>query len=192
VWVARNPPGFAYVEYEDERDAEEAIKSVPGTIVAGVALTVEFAQSSGPKPRGSFRGDDRRGGGGYYDDRRGGAGGYDDRRGGGYDDRRRSPPRGGGDDRGRYDWNPGAARGGGRSRSRRCVFSPPSSPIEAPIITTSPVTTVVTICVPCCSRGRGDDRAPPPSRFDERAPPPRREDYDAPPPRRDSRDFDRH
>jgi RNA recognition motif-containing protein len=113
VWVARNPPGFAYVEYEDERDAEEAIKSVPGTLVAGVALTVEFAQSSGPKPRGSWRPpyDDRRGGGGY-DDRRGG---YDDRR-GGYDDRRRSPPRG--DDRGggRYDWNPAGSR---RSRSRR-------------------------------------------------------------------------
>jgi len=30
VWVARSPPGFAYVEFEDERDARDAIKGLDG------------------------------------------------------------------------------------------------------------------------------------------------------------------
>lgn len=31
VWVARNPPGFAFVEFEDRRDAEEAVRALDGT-----------------------------------------------------------------------------------------------------------------------------------------------------------------
>lgn len=30
VWVARNPPGFAFVEFEDPRDASDSVKSLDG------------------------------------------------------------------------------------------------------------------------------------------------------------------
>ena len=33
VWVARNPPGFAFVEFEDSRDADDAIRGLDGTWV---------------------------------------------------------------------------------------------------------------------------------------------------------------
>lgn len=33
VWVARNPPGFAFVEFEDPRDAEDAVRGLDGTYV---------------------------------------------------------------------------------------------------------------------------------------------------------------
>ena len=30
VWVARNPPGFAFVEFEEPRDAEDAARGLDG------------------------------------------------------------------------------------------------------------------------------------------------------------------
>ncbi|KAJ4431879.1 hypothetical protein ANN_20485 [Periplaneta americana] len=38
VWVARNPPGFAFVEFEDPRDAEDAVRGLDGTKVYGRIL----------------------------------------------------------------------------------------------------------------------------------------------------------
>ncbi|KAA0201412.1 hypothetical protein HAZT_HAZT002938 [Hyalella azteca] len=31
VWVARNPPGFAFVEFEDPRDADDAVRALDGS-----------------------------------------------------------------------------------------------------------------------------------------------------------------
>jgi arginine/serine-rich splicing factor 7 len=30
VWIARRPPGFGYVEFEDPRDAKDAIRDLDG------------------------------------------------------------------------------------------------------------------------------------------------------------------
>ncbi|XP_055382132.1 RNA-binding protein 1 [Condylostylus longicornis] len=58
VWVARNPPGFAFVEFEDRRDAEDAVRGLDGTRCCGTRIRVEM--SSGK----SRREERRRGGGG--------------------------------------------------------------------------------------------------------------------------------
>ncbi|XP_072398599.1 RNA-binding protein 1-like [Diabrotica undecimpunctata] len=59
VWVARNPPGFAFVEFEDPRDAEDAVRSLDGTRCCGTRVRVEM--SSGRSRRGGGGGGGRRG-----------------------------------------------------------------------------------------------------------------------------------
>jgi len=94
VWVARNPPGFAFVEYEDARDAEDAVRGLDGTRICGSRVRVEMSHGRSRRGGGRDGGRDGRRSGG----RDGGRDSRDDhdRRGGGYSGR----------------------RGGGRSRSR--------------------------------------------------------------------------
>ncbi|CAL8402192.1 unnamed protein product [Arctogadus glacialis] len=47
VWVARNPPGFAFVEFEDPRDATDAVRELDGRTLCGSRVRVEL--SSGEK-----------------------------------------------------------------------------------------------------------------------------------------------
>ena len=44
VWVARSPPGFAYVEFEDERDAKDAVRELDGKNLDGIRMRVEAAK----------------------------------------------------------------------------------------------------------------------------------------------------
>ncbi|XP_045473649.1 serine/arginine-rich splicing factor 7-like [Harmonia axyridis] len=69
VWVARNPPGFAFVEFEDARDAEDAVRGLDGRTICGRRARVELSSGKsggryrGPPPRSSrgrpFHPDDR-------------------------------------------------------------------------------------------------------------------------------------
>ena len=60
VWVARNPPGFGFIIFEDTRDAEDAVREMDGRRVCGVKVRCEFAR--GPVHGGGGR--SSRGGGG--------------------------------------------------------------------------------------------------------------------------------
>merc|ERR1711862_738300 len=117
VWVARRPPGFAFVEMEDPRDAEDAVRGLDGTRIAGNRVKVEMSTG---KSRDRNDRDDRRGG-----DRRDFRG-RDDRRGGDRDrggrgadrrDRERSRSRSGGRRRRSPSYR-SMSRGKDRSKSR--------------------------------------------------------------------------
>jgi len=72
VWVARNPPGFAFVEFDDPRDAEDAVRGLDGRSICGRRVRVEM--SSG-KSKSRFRSPPRWGGGGGGGGAGGGGGG---------------------------------------------------------------------------------------------------------------------
>ncbi|XP_064489541.1 RNA-binding protein Rsf1-like [Ornithodoros turicata] len=104
VWVAQNPPGFAFLEFEDSQDADEAVRQMNGVVLNGSRLRVEHSRG-GRGGRGGGRGGG--GGGGFYRGGRGG-GGFDR---GGSRGFRGGRGGGGGGFRG--------GRGGGFDRSRR-------------------------------------------------------------------------
>ncbi|GFR40263.1 hypothetical protein Agub_g836 [Astrephomene gubernaculifera] len=54
IWVARKPPGFAFLEMEDDRDAADAVRKLDGF----QGWRVEFSRRAdrGPPPRGGMGG----------------------------------------------------------------------------------------------------------------------------------------
>lgn len=74
VWVAFNPPGFAFIEFENKEEAESACDNLNGQDILGSKLRVEISKgrrSSRGGPRG-FRGPPGRSGGGFRSSSRGG------------------------------------------------------------------------------------------------------------------------
>ncbi|XP_056323995.1 serine and arginine rich splicing factor 7b [Danio aesculapii] len=43
VWIARNPAGFAFVEFEDPRDAEDSVRGLDGKVICGSRVRVELS-----------------------------------------------------------------------------------------------------------------------------------------------------
>ncbi|GLH00540.1 RNA-binding protein Rsf1, partial [Gryllus bimaculatus] len=56
VWIARNPPGFAFVEFEDPRDAEDAVRGLDGTRLCGTRVRVEMSTGRTRRAGSSRRG----------------------------------------------------------------------------------------------------------------------------------------
>ncbi|XP_024218436.1 RNA-binding protein 1 isoform X2 [Halyomorpha halys] len=55
VWVARNPPGFAFIEFEDPRDAEDAVRALDGMRCCGTRIIVEMSNGKTRSGRGRRR-----------------------------------------------------------------------------------------------------------------------------------------
>eukprot|EP00262_Sarcandra_glabra_P014920 TRINITY_DN4489_c0_g2_i1.p1 TRINITY_DN4489_c0_g2~~TRINITY_DN4489_c0_g2_i1.p1 ORF type:complete len:205 (+),score=15.23 TRINITY_DN4489_c0_g2_i1:97-711(+) len=62
VWVARKPPGYAFVDFDDRRDALDAIRELDGKNGWRVELSHNSRGGGGGGGRGGSRGGDRGGG----------------------------------------------------------------------------------------------------------------------------------
>ncbi|XP_067355840.1 serine/arginine-rich splicing factor 7-like isoform X3 [Channa argus] len=51
VWIARNPPGFAFVEFEDPRDADDAVRGLDGKVLCGSRVRVELSTGTSRRSR---------------------------------------------------------------------------------------------------------------------------------------------
>lgn len=144
VWVARRPPGFGFILFDDPRHAETALREMNGQYICGGRIRVEMARddgagrsraSGGGGRSGGYGGgrsgdQDYQSGGGRYstrDVKKGGSQGY----GGNYnndDDYDRGGGRGGdrgdtrGGDRGGYDDRGNGGGGGYNSNRRRYLY----------------------------------------------------------------------
>ncbi|XP_037940093.1 RNA-binding protein Rsf1 [Teleopsis dalmanni] len=114
VWIAFNPPGFAFVEFEHRDDAEKACDVLNGTELLGSQLRVEISKG---RPRQGRRGGGDRGRR-DYGRRSGSGGGYRQRSSGGGSGGRYHD-RGYGSGGGRPGGSYGGGRDGGGSFSRR-------------------------------------------------------------------------
>ena len=76
VWVARNPPGFAFIEFEDDQDADAAIKEMNGAFIKGCEIRVDLSRGGGRGRRGGGRGRGRGGFDSGFRGRGGGGGNY--------------------------------------------------------------------------------------------------------------------
>ncbi|VDN97716.1 unnamed protein product [Rodentolepis nana] len=49
LWIARNPPGFAFVQFDSYSDMEKAMGALDGSTIFGPKIKVEFARSGNLK-----------------------------------------------------------------------------------------------------------------------------------------------
>ena len=56
VWVAFNPPGFAFIEFANQDEAETAHDNLSGSEMLGSKLRVEISRGQHGGGRGGFRG----------------------------------------------------------------------------------------------------------------------------------------
>ncbi|KAJ9516598.1 hypothetical protein QJQ45_015238, partial [Haematococcus lacustris] len=70
IWVAKKPPGFAFIDFLDERDAEDAVRKMTGANGWRVEISRKSYGARGG--HSSDRGGDRHGGGGFGGGRGGG------------------------------------------------------------------------------------------------------------------------
>lgn len=59
IWIAHNPPGFAFVEFEEMAQAEEAIKEMHGVELFGGKIRVQLTTNRKASDRGGGRGGGR-------------------------------------------------------------------------------------------------------------------------------------
>ncbi|CAF1044213.1 unnamed protein product [Adineta ricciae] len=58
VWLSRSPWGYGFIDFEDQRDAADAVKALDGKMLCGSRVRVEFSHGRGRSNRGG--GDSRR------------------------------------------------------------------------------------------------------------------------------------
>lgn len=52
VWLSRNPLGYGFIDFEDQRDAADAVKALDGKMICGSRVRVEFSHGRGRSNRG--------------------------------------------------------------------------------------------------------------------------------------------